>query len=222
MTVSGETPTQAPSSDALAPAADAQSRPWVDALSAPGALREERLTQLHDLLLRAARREAARRRGWLGSLSGVELDDIAHQSADDAVVAILRRLGDYRGESRFTTWAYKFVIFEVSGKLARHAWRRQPPAADETVWERLPDRLRALPEQESEQREVLSLLRGLVDSELTDRQREVFVAAALNEESIDVLALRLNSNRNAVYKTLFDARRKLRTGLAAAGHDLEG
>jgi len=219
--VNPQTPIQGPSGGALAPGADAESRSWVEALSAPGALREGRLADLHALLLRAARREAARRRGWLGAVSGPELDDIAQQAADDALMAILRRLDDYRGESRFTTWAYKFVIFEVSGKLARHTWRRQPPAADETVWERLPDRLRARPEHESEQREMLSLLRGLLDSELTDRQREVFVAAALNEESIDVLALRLDSNRNAIYKTLFDARRKLRAGLAAAGHDLE-
>ncbi len=186
-----------------------------------GARREERVADLHSLLLRAARRECGRRRDWLGSVGGQELDDIAHQAADDALIAILRRLGDYQGESRFTTWAYKFVIFEVSGKFARHAWQRQPPAADEAVWDRLPDRLRAQPERDSEQREMLSVLRGLVESELTDRQRDVFVAAALNEESIDVLALRLNSNRNAVYKTLFDARKKLRAGLAATGHDLE-
>jgi RNA polymerase sigma-70 factor (ECF subfamily) len=219
--VNRETPIQAPSGGTLAPGADAESRSWVEALSGPGALREERLTDLHALLLRAAHREAARRRGWLGSVSGQELDDIAQQAADDALMAILRRLDDYRGESRFTTWAYKFVIFEISGKLARHAWRRQPPAADEAAWERLPERLRARPEHDNEQREVLSLLRTLLASELTDRQREVFVAAALNEESIDVIALRFDSNRNAIYKTLFDARRKLRAGLAAAGHDLE-
>ncbi|MGH8572712.1 MAG: RNA polymerase sigma factor, partial [Gammaproteobacteria bacterium] len=95
-------------------------------------------------------------------------------------------------------------------------------ALDETAWDRLPDRLAALPERAAEQRELLSALRRAVEEQLTGLQRRVFVAAALNDVPIDELALEIGSNRNAVYKTLFDARRKLRASLAASGHILEG
>jgi RNA polymerase sigma-70 factor (ECF subfamily) len=122
-----------------------------------------------------------------------------------------------RGASRFTTWAYKFVIFEVSSKVARHVWRHRPPAP-EPVWEQIPDALARDPSQSAERGEQLHVLAFALRTELTERQREVFVAVALNDVSIDVLALRLRSNRNAIYKNLFDARRKLRACLAAAGH----
>jgi RNA polymerase sigma-70 factor, ECF subfamily len=131
-------------------------------------------------------------------------------------MSVLARLDDFRGLSRFTTWAYTFAIFEVSGKLARHAWRHHPPS--EQDWERLPDALTPRPGDQAERREQLAALAHAIEHDLTDRQREVFVAVALNEVPIDVLALQLGSNRNAVYKNLFDARRRLRESLAAAGH----
>ena len=174
------------------------------------------MAKLHDVLRRAAQHELQRRRG---RLSGPELDDVAQQCADDALVAILGKLEEFRGLSRFTTWAYKFAIFEVSSKTARHAWRREPPADDEL--ERLPDALRPGPGEQAEQREQLEALTRAIDTDLTPRQRQVFVAVALNDVPIDVLALQLGSNRNAVYKNLFDARRALRTSLAAAGHPVE-
>jgi RNA polymerase sigma-70 factor (ECF subfamily) len=131
-------------------------------------------------------------------------------------VNVLDHLDDFRGLSRFTTWAYKFVVFEISAKIARHSWRRQPPA-EELPWEELPDPVARRPEERFEQRAQLDALSRAI-GELTDRQREVFVAIALNDVPIDVLALKLGSNRNALYKNLFDARRSLRARLAAAGH----
>jgi RNA polymerase sigma-70 factor (ECF subfamily) len=179
------------------------------------------MAKLHDVLRRAALHELGRRRGQLAALSGPEFDDVALQCADDAMVNILARLEHFQGLSRFTTWAYKFVIFEVSNKVARHAWQHQPPAAEELTWERFPDALAANPGERAERREQLGALKTAIEGELTPRQREVFVAIALNEVPIDVLALQLGSNRNAVYKNLFDARRRLRESLAAAGHPLE-
>lgn len=200
---------------------DAESRRWIDGLRDGGARRDAYLTRLHGLLLRAARHEANRRRGWTaGSVDGPELDDLAQQAADDALMSIVGRLDDFRGASRFTTWAYKFAMFEVSTKLARHVWRDAPLALDEAAWERLPDRLAALPERATEQRELLAVLRRAVEEDLTAHQRHVFVAAALNDVPIDVLALQIGSSRNAVYKTLFDARRKLRASLESSGHTL--
>jgi RNA polymerase sigma-70 factor (ECF subfamily) len=111
-------------------------------------------------------------------------------------------------------------MFEVSGKMARHHWRKQPPALDEDALRSAEDRLTPQPFDRVEERERLTALRDGLHDSLTAHQRTVFVAAALNEVSIDVLALQLGSNRNAVYKALFDARRKLRACLAAAGHPL--
>jgi RNA polymerase sigma-70 factor, ECF subfamily len=198
------------------PALDATSRRWLDQLRAGHPRREAAVARLHDLLLRAARHELQRRRG---RLAGPELDDLAQQCADDATMNVLARLDEFRGLSRFTTWAYKFAIFEVSSKLARHAWRHHPPS--EQDWERLPDALTPRPGEQAERREQLAALARAIAHDLTDRQREVFVAVALNEVAIDVVALRLESNRNAVYKNLFDARRRLRESLAAAGHPVE-
>jgi RNA polymerase sigma-70 factor (ECF subfamily) len=199
---------------------DASSRRWVEHLRPDHPRHEPAVAKLHDVLQRAALHELHRRRGQLTSLSGPEFDDVAQQCADDAMVNILARLDDFRGLSRFTTWAYKFVIFDVSSKVARHAWRHHAPASEDFAWEQQPDTQAPNPGVQAERREQLTALTRAVREELTPRQRQVFVAIALNDVPIDVLALQLDTNRNALYKNLFDARRKLRASLAAAGHPL--
>ena len=179
--------------------------------------REETVAALYALLLKGARHELSRRRAQLGSVSGPEFDDLAQQAADDALMKILAKLEHFAGLSRFTTWTYKFVIFEISRLVSRHAWQRQPPRADELEWERTAGPLTADPAQRAERREQLALLATAID-QLTLRQRDVFVAVALNDIPIDVVALELGSNRNAIYKNLFDARRRLRKSMAADGH----
>jgi RNA polymerase sigma-70 factor (ECF subfamily) len=193
------------------------SEQWVEQLRPGHSRRDRTVAKLHAVLLRVAFHELSRRLGQLRSVSGPELDDLAQQAADDALMNILDRLDDFRGLSRFTTWAYKFVMFEVSAKVARHAWQRQPPSGYELASERVPDSPAAGPGDRLEQQEQLDALSAAI-GELTERQREVFVAIALNDVPIDVVALRLGTNRNAVYKNLFDARRNLRAGMAAAGH----
>jgi RNA polymerase sigma-70 factor (ECF subfamily) len=185
---------------------DEASRRWVERLHPEHERYDETVARLHEILRKAALHELHRRRGLL---RGQELDDVAQQCADDASVNVLAKLSEFEGRSRFTTWAYKFAIFEVSSKVARHAWQRNPPAAEELSWERFKD-ARASPAEQVEQRELLSALTKAIEEELTPRQREVFVAIALNEVPIDVLALELGSNRNAIYKNLFDARKRLR------------
>jgi len=195
---------------------DAESRQWVERLRVGHPRRDQTVGSLHQVLRRVAFHELSRRRDKLRSVSGPEFDDLAQQAADDALLNVLSKLDEFRGLSRFTTWAYKFVMFEVSAKVARHAWRRQPPAVEELAWERLPDPLASRPEERLERRTQLSTLSRAI-GELTDRQREVFVAIALNDVPIDVVALQLGTNRNAIYKNLFDARRSLRARMAAAG-----
>jgi len=190
---------------------------WVLALTPGGAEREQAAARLHELLLRAARAEVRRRAGELG-IAGPELDDLAHQAAADAMVAILAKVGEFRGESRFTTWAYKFVIYEVSGKLGRHFWRRPGRPVNTDDWDRLPDRFGLEPARESEWRDLARALRQAVETELTEHQRRVFTALVLDGMPLDVLAGELGSSRNAIYKTMYDARRKLRASLVAHGY----
>jgi RNA polymerase sigma-70 factor (ECF subfamily) len=172
---------------------------------------------LHELLVRIARGEVRRRAPRL-RITGPELDDLAYQAAADALIAVTGKIGQFRGESRFTTWACKFVILDVSTKIGRHFWRHPATPLQAEDWDRLPDRFGFDPAQEAEWRDLLAALRRAVDEELTPRQRAVFVAIVLNDVPLDALVLELASNRNAIYKVLFDARRKLRTALDANGY----
>ena len=195
---------------------DEQSQAWLAALHGDGVRRDQAIARLHALLLRAARFELGRRRAALSYVRGEELDDIATQAADDALMAVLAKLDDYRGASRFTTWAYKFALLEAGVRLRRRAWQGREVVLDPESWPTPADQGASAQEQ-LERTETLEALRGAVDRALTPHQRRVFVALALNEVPIDVLAERLGTNRNALYKTLHDARRKLRRELAAAG-----
>jgi RNA polymerase sigma-70 factor (ECF subfamily) len=196
---------------------DPDSAEWLGVLTGTGPEREAGLARLHEMLLRIALGEV-RRRGVAYRIAGPELDDLAHQAAADALLAITGKLGQFRGYSRFTTWAYKFVIFEVSAKLGRHFWRTPGVRLDAEDWDRLPDRFGFEPAQEAEWRELLAAVRTAVDEELTPRQRQIFVAIVLNGVPLDALVAELDSNRNAIYKTMFDARRKLRAALVAQGY----
>jgi RNA polymerase sigma-70 factor (ECF subfamily) len=151
-------------------------------------------------------------------VAGQELDDVAHQAAGDAMLAVLAKLGDFRGESRFITWAYRFVILEVSSKLGRHYWRNPPVALDAGQWERLPDRFGIDPQRHVESAGILAEVRRVVDDELTAHQRRVFVAIVVDGIPPDALAARLGLRRNAIYKVIFDARRKIRQALVANGY----
>jgi RNA polymerase sigma-70 factor, ECF subfamily len=194
----------------------AETQEWIDALTAAGAERDAALERLHALLLRGAHFELRRRRAGLPGVSHGELDDLAQQAADDAMVAILAKLHTFRGESRFTTWAYKFVLLEAGVKLRRRAWQGREVTLDEQAW---PDFAAAGPtsQQTVEETELLEAIRAAVATALTPHQRAVLVALAVDGVPIDVLAERLGSTRGALYKTLHDARRKLRLTLAASG-----
>jgi RNA polymerase sigma-70 factor (ECF subfamily) len=196
---------------------DSTSRRWVEQLQAGHPRHEQTVRSLHDVLRRVALSELSRRRHQLRWVNGPEFDDLAQQAAGDALVTVLDKLDDFRGLSRFTTWAYKIVVFEVSAKIARHAWRRHPHGADALPPDELPDLTARPPEEWLEQRGQLHALSRAI-GELTDRQREVFVAIALNDVPIDFIAAKFGTSRNAVYKNLFDARRSLRARMAAAGH----
>jgi RNA polymerase sigma-70 factor (ECF subfamily) len=174
------------------------------------------VARLHTLLLRATQFEVRRRRPTLPHLRGDDLDDIALQAADDALMSVLAHLDDFRGLSRFTTWVYKFGLYEAAVKLRRRAWQGRELPLEPESWELLASSL-ATPEREAEQAELLTSVTRAIDEVLTPQQRKVLVALALNGVPIDVLADRLGTTRGALYKTLHDARVKLRRHLAATG-----
>jgi RNA polymerase sigma-70 factor, ECF subfamily len=198
---------------------DAVSRAWIEELALPPGPRDEAVARLHAYLLRIARFELARRRSALAGAMREGLDDLAMQAADDALVAVLAKLETFRGASRFTTWAYKFVLLEAGVKARRRAWQDRELPLPEEGWATFADRAPSA-QRSVEDAELLEAIRAALESDLTDHQREVFTALALNEVPIDVLAQRKGTTRGALYKTLHDARRRLRSALAVAGHAL--
>jgi RNA polymerase sigma factor (sigma-70 family) len=194
-----------------------ENRRWVRDLGSQGPAREAACSELYTLLLRVAMSEARRRAPML-RLDGPELDDIAHQAAADALMAVTERLEKFRGEARFTTWATKFVIFDVATKMNRHHWRRHEVPYEAEDWSRIASRFDLGPEDEAQVREFTAAIKDAVEETLSERQRLVFVATVLNGMPTDVLADELGSTHNALYKMLFDARKKLRAALVARGH----
>jgi RNA polymerase sigma-70 factor (ECF subfamily) len=199
---------------------DEDSQAWLAAL-APGAPgHDAAVADLHGLLLRGARFELHRRRNSLGHVPFGEIDDLAVQAADDALVAILAKLDTFRGASRFTTWAYMFVLLAAGVRARRRAWLGRVVTLGDVAWPLVADSGPTAHER-LEESELLGAIRDAVHTTLTPYQREVFCALALNGVPIDVLAQRLGATRGALYKTLHDARRKIRAALADAGLSIE-
>ena len=199
---------------------DPESRAWLDGLRATGREREAAVEELHGLLLRAARREAWRRRDRMAHVRSEELDDIAVQAADDALVAVLAKLDDFRGASRFTTWAYKFALLEAGVRMRRRAWQEREVVLDSESWMTIAH-ARSGPDVDAERAELLRAVSECIGDALTPHQRQVLTALAIDGVPIDVLAERLGTTRGALYKALHDARRKLRLALARRGFTIE-
>jgi RNA polymerase sigma-70 factor (ECF subfamily) len=195
---------------------DAESRAWIRDLNASGQRRDDAIARLHELLVRAARFEINRRRARMPHLRGNDFHDLALQSADDALVAVLAKLDSYRGDSKFTTWAFKFALLQAAVTVQRRAWQGREVPLEQETWTSFSASTPS-PHARAECGELLGSLQEAISSELTPHQREVLVATAVNGVPIDVLAERLNSTRGALYKTLHDARRKLRAHLLSEG-----
>lgn len=185
---------------------------WVEALSTSGPEREDALRRLHQLLLRAARRQIFRMHSML---SDTGREEIANQAADEAMVALLGKLSSFEGRSQFTTWAYKFAILQAAVEMRRQAWRDREVPLDEgtAVTDRAPS-----PEQRAEAADLAAAVTAAIDHQLTPHQRRIVVALLVDDVPIDVLADRLGTTRNALYKTLHDARVRLRAHLMTTGH----
>jgi RNA polymerase sigma-70 factor (ECF subfamily) len=188
---------------------------WAADLTEDGEAGQLALRRLHDVLLRSTRHQVWRLRDLLPGAGARELEDLAQQSADDALVAVLRQLATFEGRSRFTTWAYKFGVYHAGIAVRRQAWRHREVPLPDTV--PLVD-TSPTPAHVSEAAHLAHAVRAAIESALTPHQRRVALALLVEEVPIDILAERLGTTRNALYKTLHDARRRLRAALAAQGH----
>jgi RNA polymerase sigma-70 factor (ECF subfamily) len=187
---------------------------WVDALSTPGPGQDAAMRQLHLLMLRAARQQVMRMPSLLGGLGREAVEDIVNQAADEAMMTLLGKLGTFEGRSRFTTWAYKFAVLQAASELRKRAWRDRVVDLDgaEVVSSR------PGPEQYAEAADLAAAVRDALTAVLSPHQRRILVALVVDEVPIDVLADRLGATRNALYKTLHDARKRLRAHLRTTGH----
>ncbi|GAB2982290.1 RNA polymerase sigma factor [Nocardioides montaniterrae] len=188
---------------------------WHAALTAEGPESDVAMARLREVLLHATRRQVWRLRDQLPGASNGELEDLAQQAANDALLALLRQLETFEGRSRFTTWAWKFGVLQAGAAVRRQAWRHREVA--------LPDSLpltdpTPTPESVSEAGQLRQAVEAAIARDLTPHQRTVALALIVEGVPIDVLAERTGSSRNALYKTLHDARRRLRASLVANGH----
>ena len=191
---------------------------WVADLTADGPAGEVALRKLHELLLRASRHQVWRLRGMLPNMGPDDLNDLALAVADEATVAVLRRLDTFEGRSRFSTWAYKFAVYQAGVEIRRQAWRRREIAlSDHADLTDLVDR-GSSPDELLQADELARAVEQAIATALTPHQRRIALALVVDEVPIDVLAERLGTTRNALYKTLHDARRRLRAALADCGH----
>lgn len=192
---------------------------WISRLSMTGAIRDEAIGQLHALMIRAARHQVARMPDAVG-LGAAVREEVVHSAADDATIAVLGRLDRFEGRSRFTTWAYKFGILQAGVHVRRARWKGREIQLREVA--EPTSSHAASPEAHSEGRDLARAINDAIASSLTSHQQRIAVALLIDEVPIDVLAERLGTTRNALYKTLHDVRKRLRTELESQGFDPPG
>ena len=178
----------------------------------------EALADLREYLLRAVFLYLERHREDLSHLDRRELEFLADDFAQEALLQIQAKLDTFRGESKFTTWAYRFVINIAAGELRLHRWRtvsietllghQDIPLFTFLSDQRVPD-----PETAVERNQILDLMRRIIDEDLTDRQRAALVSVQFQGVPVAEVARQLNSTPNNVYKLIHDARKKLKKGL---------
>ncbi|OFI37980.1 RNA polymerase subunit sigma-24 [Arthrobacter sp. SW1] len=187
---------------------------WVVLLSTTGPGHEAALAKLHGLLLKAVRHQVLQMYGRLPTIGVVRVDELINQAADEAMVAVLGKLSTFQGRSKFSTWAYKFGILYAAVEVRRSMWRHWDVDLA-SVPEQPGHGL--VPEEEAEGAELSVAIREGLEKALTPHQRRVLIALLIDDVPIDVLADRLGTSRNALYKTLHDARGRLRRYLTQAG-----
>ena len=189
---------------------------WMHDLRACGLVQAEAITDLRGLLLRGLAKSFQAR----GDIDQAFLEDVVQQ----ALGQILDHLDQFRGRSRFTTWAMAITVRLAMSALRRKRWQ---DVSLESMTEPIIERALALdiddttsPAQHAEQHAIVETLRRLIEEALTDTQW-MAMTAELGGIPLEEIARRMGSNVNAVYKLLHDARKRLKHGLETAGYTAE-
>ena len=191
---------------------------WLAALRARGPERNAAIEDLRALLVRGMGYALAK----FPNVSAADLEDFGQE----AVLRILGNLDSFRGQSRFLTWAHKIAIRVAYSELRRARWRDVPlqMPQDHGKDQFVPDTIvdpDAGPEALAVQPSVLEVVRRTIRDGLTDRQRQAMVAVVVQGVPLEEVARRMDTNRNALYKLLHDARRRLQRRLAERGLSME-
>ncbi len=197
---------------------------WLQDLNASGANQEAAIADLRDLLLRAALYFFSRNLSDFENDNEDEILQRAEDCAQDALIAVMKHLSDFRGDSKFTTWAYKFAINMALMASRRERWKsvsldQLASSGEEDFFDAVfQDRSDgSAPEASAMQGEVRRIIQDVIEHELTDKQRRVLFLMVFHEVPMDVVVRYTGASRNAVYKTLHDARRKIKSSLQARG-----
>jgi len=201
---------------------------WAHDLNAAGSIQDAAISDLRDLLLRAVLFLFSRNLSDFDRLSRDEILQLAEDCAQDALIAVMRQLPVFRGDSKFTTWAYKFAINMALMCCRRQRWKGVSldhlfsANSDSLEWALLQDHADGfIPDRSMMQAEVQNIIEDVIKHDLTDRQRQVLLMMVFHAIPMDEVVLRLNTNRNAIYKMLHDARRKLKQRLQARGFEVQ-
>lgn len=198
---------------------------WLRDLQAEGPPQAAAVRDLREYLLKAVFLYYHRRRSDLSHLARDELAQMAEDAAQDAVLKILDKLDTFRGDSKFTTWAYRVAINQAAGDLRRRRWDNVSlDAMKESAQETLPPLLATLedptagdPDERVTRNQIWTLISDVIENEFTERQRIVFVSQYFHGVPPGKIAEKLGTNRNNVYKISHDARVKLKDRLLKLG-----
>jgi RNA polymerase sigma-70 factor, ECF subfamily len=200
---------------------------WLHDLTTSGEKQDAAITDLRNLLLRATLYFFNRNLGDFANLTRDKILQIAEDCAQDALIAVMGHLTDFRGDSKFTTWVYKFAINIALMTSRRESWKTKPLEDISSMDGRrlfgwVGDQSSLLtPDQSVLEEEIIHILREVIERDLTEKQRHVLILMVFNEVPMDEVVQQLGTNRNAIYKTLHDARRKLKSSLQARGFEVE-
>lgn len=200
---------------------------WLHDLNTDGDKQEAAITDLRDLLLRATLYFFNRNLGDFGRMPREKILQCAEDCAQDALIAVLNHLSDFRGDSKFTTWAYKFAINTALMTARRESWKGKSledltSLDNKRLFEWNGDKsFGQSPDQYALQEEISHILREVIEHDLTEKQRQVLVLMVFDEVPMDEVVRQLDTNRNAIYKMLHDARRKLKSSLQARGFEVD-
>jgi RNA polymerase sigma-70 factor, ECF subfamily len=196
---------------------------WLADLRSEGSTRAEALSDLRERLERGLFYYLSHDRSDLSDRSSEEIQQMAQDFAQDALLKVIDNLDTFRGESMFVTWASKIAARVAISELRRARYRDYSLDYLTAEGEVMPS-ITSLaispedspqPEDVTERADVLSQIDDALEHALTDRQRSALMAVAVEGIPIEEVAERMNTNRNALYKLLHDARKRLRRRMSA-------